>query len=107
RPEVARVVAVEHDAPGLRVRVRVAQGRERDADLQRPAFGRDAAGRVPVEVGRGVFTGGIVGDRVVLDAVGVGQEEDRRLARVARVEDDAAVIRVAGDVVAVAQRRAD
>ena len=106
--ELPRVVAEEHDPPGLRAGPGVAQRGERDADLEHPAVLGDPPRRVPVEVGRGVLVaGGVVGHRVVLDAARGGEEEDAGAAVVAGVEDDAAVVDRLGDVVAVGVRRAD
>src|SRR5207245_8213508 len=50
---VARVVTVEEDAPGPRVAPRIAQRREGDPHLERPALFGDAAHRVPEVVGGG------------------------------------------------------
>ena len=73
-----------------------------------PAVLGDPARRVPVEVGRRVLApGGVVLDGVVLDAAGVGQEQDAGAAVVAGVEDDAAVVDALGDVVPVGVRGAD
>ena len=104
--EVARPVAVEQD-PHLRRRSRVAQRRERHPHLQHPAVAGDAAGGVPVEVGRVVLAARVGVDGVVLHAARVGEEHHRRLPVVVGVEDDAAVIGVGRHVVVVADRRAD
>ena len=105
--EVARPVAVEQDAPLRRIGVGIAQRGERNADLEHPAGGGDLRRAVPEVVGRVVLAGGVVGQRVVLDAARVGEEHLRRVAVVLRVDDDAAVVGVGAHVVAVAQRRAD
>jgi hypothetical protein len=52
---VAGVVAVEDDAPGTRVAPRIAQRREGDSHLERPALAGDSAHRVPEIVGGGVL----------------------------------------------------
>ncbi len=105
--EVARPVAVEQDPPLRRIGVGVAQRRERDADLQHPAGGGDLRRAVPEVVGGVVLARGVVGERVVLDAAGVGEEHLRRMPVVLRVDDHPAVVGVGAHVVAVAQRRAD
>ncbi len=105
--EVARPVAVEQDPPLRRIRIGVAQGGEGDADLEHPAGGGDPRRAVPEVVGRVVLARGVVRERVVLDAAGVGEKELRRVAVVLRVDDDAAVVGVRAHVVAVAERRAD
>src|ERR1051325_2670093 len=103
----ARVVAVEEDAPGLDRRVRVAERRERDAQLERVAFLGDLALRVPEEVRRAVLPRHVAVDRVVLEPVRIREELHRGLAVVPAVHDDAAVVREARERVVVAERRPD
>jgi hypothetical protein len=105
---IARPVAVEHDPPGLRVSARVAQRRERNANLERPTAAVDLAGRIPEPIGSVVLAAvGIGVHRVVLDAARIGEEQDRRLAVVLGVEHEPAVIRRAFDVVAIGIGSAD
>ena len=105
---VARKVAVQQDAPRLRIDVLVAQRRERDPHLERPAARGDLRRRLPEEVRRRVLARRIVGDRVVLDVARRDDEERGGAAGVARVDDDAAVVvEAVADVVAVGERRAD
>ena len=63
---LARVVAEQHDAPRLRIDVLVAERRERDPHLERPAVLGDFRRGVPEEVRRRVLAGRVVGDGVVL-----------------------------------------
>ena len=104
---IARIVAVQQDAPGLGVDVLVAQRRERNPHLERPAARGDLRRRFPEEVGRRILARRIVGDRVVLDAARIGEEHLGAAAVVSRAENDPAVVGEAGDVVAVAERRAN
>ena len=105
---VAREVAVQQDAPGLRIDVLVAQRRERDPHLERPAARGDLRRRFPEEIRRRILARRIVGDRVVLDVARRDDEERGGAAGVARVDDDAAVVvEAVADVVAVGERRAN
>src|SRR5205085_1132456 len=49
--EIARVAALEDDAPGLRIDLLVSQRRKRNADLDGPAMVVDPRGRAPEEIG--------------------------------------------------------
>jgi hypothetical protein len=104
---VTRIVAVEEDAPLWLGFVRIAQRREGDPDLEIPSGGGDLAGRLPVVVGRAVLPRGVVGHRVVGEAVGVGEEQDGGLAVVATVDEDAAVVGRTRELIVIGERRAD
>jgi hypothetical protein len=54
---VARIIAVEHDAPLLRIDVLVAQRRERNPDLECPAALLDLRRGFPEEVRRRILSG--------------------------------------------------
>ena len=104
--EIPRTIPVSEDPPRLGVFPFVAERREGDSDLERPAGGGDLPRRVPEEVRGGVLVA-VVGDGVVLDAARVGEGEDRRPAVVPGVEDDSAVVRVAAQNIALRERRPD
>ncbi len=103
------IVPVEHDPPGLRIALRIAQRREGNADLEGPAVRRDAGCRAPEEIGGRILVpaAGVVVDRVVLDASRVGEQQDARLPVVTGIEDDPPVVGVVRHVVAVRERRPD
>src|SRR6266849_4353294 len=106
--ELARVVAIEENPPGLRIAGLVAQRGERNPDLERPAVIVDFRRRFPEEIGRRILSRRIVADRVVLDVVRRDDEERGRAAGVAGVDEDAAiVVEAVADIVAIGVRRAD
>ncbi len=97
-----RVIAHRDDPPGLRISASVAEARERDPDLERPAVRSDPAGGIPVEVRRRVFAAGrVVLDRVVLDTAQVREELRDRPQIVSGIEEQARIVLVRPDVVAI------
>ena len=102
-----RVVAKQDDAPGLRVEVPVPQGGERNPHLHDPAALGDPRRRIPEEIRRGVLSGRVVRDRVVLHVARVDEELERGAAGVQRVDEEPAEVHaVAVDRVVVAERGA-
>ena len=105
---VARVVAPDEDAPLLRVALRVAQRREGDPHLRRPAEIGDARRGVVEDVGREVLVlRGVVEDGVALLAARAHAELEGGEALAAGVEQDGHVVVGAHDLVALHEGRAD
>ena len=105
---LAREVAVQQDGPDLGIDVLVAQRREGDPHLERPAALGDLRGRLPEKIGRRILVRRVVVHRVVLDVSWRDDEEGGGPPGVAWVDEDAAVVvEAVADVVAVRKRRAD
>src|SRR4029079_14904979 len=95
---VARVVAPDQDAPVHLLLLLVAQRREGDAVLRRPAVAGDARGGVVEVVGREVLVAvGVVVVGVGLVAARVDAQLDGGAAIVAGVEEDGDVVVGADD----------
>ncbi len=106
--EIARIVPPDEDVPGLGIRFRITERRERDPEFGTPACRVDLRGGVIEEIGREVFVAvGVVEDSVALDAARTDAELQGRSFVISRVEKDGDVVVRAEDVVALDVRGAD
>ena len=106
--EIARIDPIQHQRPVLRVQARVPERGKRDRDLHGPGVRSDSRRGFPEIVRAEVLgEGPLVEDGVRLDTRRTDPEVDRGVALVLDVEQDAHVVLVVRDAVAVHVGRAD